>query len=82
MHTYRRVCQERNRAIRKVRIDKLTAAAIRSLGAGSLRSKIDTRSGVGSQVPWSGLVKRQLLCNGSKQFLHVGGGLGRCLEEE
>ena len=61
----------------------LTVAACRSLCLVRLRPEIDTLSLLaGPEVSGAGLVERQLLCDGGKEFAYVLARLGRGLEEK
>lgn len=61
---------------------KSTLARACSLWARSLWSQIYTRSWVGSQVAWPGLIKRQLLRDRGEQLLDVRRCFSRGLEEQ
>ena len=60
----------------------LAIARTRTLGTGRFGSQVDSGSRGCSQIPRSGLVERQFLCDRCKQFSHVGRGLGGSFEKE
>jgi hypothetical protein len=61
---------------------RLAAAWSVDISVGILWGKTDAGSLAGSRMSRSGLIQGKLLGNGSEEFSHVLGSLGRRLEEE
>lgn len=59
-----------------------TLAVASALLTSSVWFEIDSRRRVGPEISRTGLIERELLCDGGEQVVDVGGGLCRGLKEE